>query len=98
MQRKPCFNLSGVPQHILHRGNNREPCFLGEGHYRRHVDDLRDVSTKFNCQTHAYVLMTNHVHLLITSLGESGIAQMMQALGRRYVYNINHSYRRTTTL
>jgi len=98
MPRKPRFNLLGVPQHIVQRGNNRAPCFLGDGDYRRYLDDLRKVSGKFDCQIHAYVLMTNHVHLLITSLSEGGIGHMMQALGRRYVYYINHTYRRTGTL
>ena len=98
MPRKPRFNLPGVPQHIIQRGNNREPCFLAEGDYRRYLDDLNDVAIKFNCQIHAYVLMTNHVHLLTTPSSEHGIGQMMQALGRRYVYYINHTYRRTGTL
>jgi putative transposase len=83
MPRKPRFNLSGVPQHIVRWGNNREPNFLGERDYRRNVDDLSDVSGKFTYQIHAHVLMTNHAHLLITSLGESGIGQLMQALDRR---------------
>jgi putative transposase len=98
MPRKPRFNLPGVPQHVVQRGNNREPCFLGEGDYRRYLDDLRDVSQKSGCQLHAYVLMTNHVHLLITPETRYGIGQMMQALGRRYVYFVNHTYRRTGTL
>lgn len=98
MPRKPRFNLPGVPQHVIQRGNNREPCFLSEGDYRRYLDDLRDVSDKFGCKIHAYVLMTNHVHLLTTSLSEYGIGKMMQALGRRYVYYINRTYRRTGTL
>ena len=98
MPRKPRFNLPGVPQHIVQRGNNREPCFLGEGDYRRYLDDLGEVAEKFSCRLHAYVLMTNHVHLLITPESEHGIGQMMQALGRRYVYFINRTYRRTGTL
>lgn len=98
MPRKPRFILPGVPQHIVQRGNNREPCFLAEEDSRRYLDDLGLVSGKFNCQIHAYVLMTNHVHLLVTSLSDTGIGQMMQALGRRYVYYINHTYKRTGTL
>jgi len=98
MPRKPRFTLPGVPQHIVQRGNNREPCFLAETDYRRYLLDLREVSCKFNCRIHAYVLMTNHVHLLATPLTEHAIGQMMQALGRRYVYYINHTYLRTGTL
>jgi putative transposase len=98
MLRKPRFNLPSVPQHVIQRDNNREPCFLAEGDYRRYLDNLNDVSVKFKCQIHVYVLMTNHVHLLITPLSNHAAGQMMQALGRRYVYYINRTYRRTGTL
>jgi len=96
--RKPRFTLPGVPQHVIQRGNNREPCFLSESDYRRYLDDLAEVAGKSACRIHAYVLMTNHVHLLVTPMRELGIAEMMQALGRRYVYYINKTYRRTGTL
>lgn len=98
MPRKPRFNLPGIPQHVIQRGNNREPCFYAEEDYRRYLDELKDVSEKYDCRVHAYVLMTNHVHLLITPMIENGISQMMQALGRRYVYYINKTYSRTGTL
>ncbi len=98
MPRKPRFNLIGVPQHVIQRGNNREPCFYAEEDYRRYLDDLDEVADKFGCAIHAYVLMTNHVHLLVTPLKDLAIGQMMQALGRRYVYYINKTYKRTGTL
>jgi putative transposase len=98
MPRKPRFTLPGIPQHVIQRGNNREPCFLAEPDYRRYLDDAQVSAEKYACRIHAYVLMTNHVHLLITPMREQGIADMMQALGRRYVYYINKSYRRTGTL
>lgn len=98
MPRKPRFTLAGVPQHVIQRGNNREPCFLSEQDYRRYLDDLKTVAEKYHCQIHAYVLMTNHVHLLVTPLQQHGIGHMMQALGRRYVYYVNKTYRRTGTL
>ena len=98
MPRKPRFNLIGIPQHVIQRGNNREPCFYTEEDYRRYLDDLQESAKKFHCRIHAYVLMTNHVHLLITPMVEQGIAQMMQALGRRYVYYVNKTYKRTGTL
>jgi len=98
MPRKPRFNLPGIPQHIIQRGNNREPCFLAEKDYQRYLDDLDAASSKFKCHIHAYVLMTNHAHLLATPMVEYGLSQMMQALGRRYVRYFNHMYQRTGTL
>ena len=98
MPRKPRFNLPGMPQHIIQRGNNREPCFLAEEDYRRYLEDLAESANKFQCEIHAYVLMTNHVHLLVTPFTDHGISQMMQALGRRYVYYMNKTYKRSGTL
>ena len=98
MPRKPRFNLVGIPQHVIQRGNNREPCFYAEEDYRRYLEDLEESAKKNDCRIHAYVLMTNHVHLLVTPMIEHGISQMMQALGRRYVRYINTSYQRTGTL
>jgi putative transposase len=96
--RKPRLILPGVPQHVIQRGNNREPCFFAESDYRRYLDDLQTSAGKRSCRIHAYVLMTNHVHLLVTPLQGQGIATMMQSLGRRYVYYINQTHRRTGTL
>lgn len=98
MARKPRFNLVGLPQHVIQRGNNREPCFFAEQDYRYYLNCLKEVAEKFGCQIHAYVLMTNHVHILVTPQVEYGISQMMQALGRRYVRYINKTYQRTGTL
>lgn len=98
MPRKPRFTLPGIPQHVIQRGNNREPCFLAEADYRCYLEDLQATAEKSACRIHAYVLMTNHAHLLVTPMQELGIAEMMQALGRRYVYYINKTYRRTGTL
>ena len=98
MPRKPRFNLPGIPQHIIQRGNNREPCFLAGKDCRRYLDDLDKAALKYRCSIHAFVLMTNHVHLLVTPLQENGISGMMQALGRRYVRYINNTYGRTGTL
>jgi len=98
MPRKPRFNLIGIPQHVIQRGNNRGPCFYAEEDYRRYLDDLQECTSKFDCRIHAYILMTTHVHLLVTPMTEYGISQMMQALGRRYVYYVNKTYKRTGTL
>ena len=98
MPRKPRFNIVGIPQHVIQRGNNREPCFYSEQDYQRYLKDLSDSAKKHDCRIHAYVLMTNHVHLLVTPMVEHGISNMMQALGRRYVYYINKNYQRSGTL
>jgi putative transposase len=70
MPRKPRFTLPGIPQHVIQRGNNREPCFLSELDYRRYLEDLHASAEKQACRIHAYVLMTNHVHLLVTPMQE----------------------------
>jgi len=98
MPRKPRFNLLGIPQHVIQRGNNRDPCFYAEEDYQRYLNDLQETAVKSECRIHAYVLMTNHVHLLVTPMADYAVSQMMQALGRRYVYYINKSYKRTGTL
>jgi putative transposase len=87
-----------MPQHVEQRGNNREPCFFAEENYQRYLDDLSAAATKYSCRIHAYVLMTHHLQLLTTPMMEHEISQCMQALGRRYVRYINHTYKRSGTL
>ena len=77
MPRKPRFNIVGLPQYVIQRGNNREPCFFSEHDYRCYLEALEDVVVKYDCRIHAYVLMTNHVHMLITPMVDHGISQMM---------------------
>jgi len=98
MSRKPRFQLVGVPQHVIQRGNNREPCFYDTENYQRYLRDLGEAIERNHCRLHAYVLMTNHVHLLVTPMKEHGVSHLMQDLGRKYVRYINHTYRRTGTL
>ncbi len=98
MPRKPRFNLPGIPQHVVQRGNNREPCFFTQADYPCYLEDLGRSINRFSCQLHAYVLMTNHVHLLVSTTQDYGISQMMQALGRRYVRYVNRRYKRSGTL
>ena len=66
MARKRRIALPGVPQHVTQRGNNRQACFYSEMDYRFYLESLKKAADKFNCSVHAYVLMTNHVHLLVT--------------------------------
>ena len=66
MARKPHFTLPGVPQHVIQRGNNREPCLFTIEDYRFYLGALHAACHTYCCSAHAYVLMTNHVHLLAT--------------------------------
>lgn len=98
MPRMKRLDLPGVAQHVVQRGNGRQACFFREVDYVRYLQDLREVATRFECRVHAYVLMTNHVHLLATPRDAGAVSRMMQALGRRYVRYINYSVGRTGTL
>lgn len=98
MPRMRRLDLAGVAQHVVQRGNDRQPCFFRETDYLRYLQDLREAALRYECRVHAYVLMTNHVHLLVTP-GQPGAASaMMQTLGRRYVRYINDALCRTGTL
>ena len=66
MQRKPRMYLPGVPCHIVQRGNNREACFFSKQDYRFYLDCLGDACRRYRVSVHAYVLMTNHMHALMT--------------------------------
>lgn len=98
MPRRPRLDLAGIAQHIVQRGNDRQPCFFQAGDYLRYLREMNEIVLKRGCQVHAYVLMTNHVHLLITPPQSGVIVRVMQSLGRRYVRYINDRYRRTGTL
>ena len=98
MPRSPRLYVPGMPSHVIQRGNNRAPCFYSAGDRAVYLDWLGDASAKYGCAIHAYVLMTNHVHLLITPEREDSISRAMQSLGRRYVAYINRRQVRTGTL
>ncbi|MFC1664431.1 transposase [Pseudomonadota bacterium] len=98
MTRKPRFNLSGHPQHVVQRGINREPCFFEAEDYHFYLDCLDDACGRYACSVHAYVLMTNHIHLLITPEQTYALSWVMQSVGQRYVRYINRKYGRSGTL
>ena len=98
MARLPRFVLVGHPQHIIIRGNNREPVFSAVEDYRFFLDKLTNAAKKHQCDIHAYVLMTNHIHLLATPHKIDGISKMLQMLGRYYVQYYNYTYKRSGTL
>ena len=98
MPRRARLSIPGIPWHIIQRGNNRSVCFHAEEDYQLYLHHLQELSTRFDCAIHAYVLMTNHVHLLLTPMKEDSAALLMKHLGQRYVQYINRTYRRSGTL
>lgn len=98
MARRPRLYIPGVAHHVIQRGNNREACFYEEADYTKYLSHLKEVAEQFSVAIHAFVLMTNHVHLLVTPNDERALGKMMQALGRRYVQYFNLKYFRTGTL
>ena len=98
MARQPRIDLAGIAQHLIQRGNNRQACFFTDDDRRHYLKWLHEAAGKYGGFVHAYVLMTNHVHLLATGAEKGALGQMMQSLGRRYVRYANSRYRRTGTL
>ena len=98
MCRLPRICPIGIALHIIQRGNNRQICFGSEQDFFAYVGQLKKFSVKCKVDIHAWVLVTNHVHLLYTSHEAGGVSRMMQALGRQYIRYFNHSYKRTGTL
>ena len=98
MPRKPRIVLPGHPVHIIQRGNNRTATFFTDEDHRYYLQALHEAGRHYQCATHAYVLMTNHVHLLVTPGTATGPSRLMQSVGRCYVRYINETYRRSGTL
>lgn len=98
MPRAKRLELPGVAQHVIQRGNDRQACFFEAADYLCYLQALREAALRYACQVHAYVLMTNHVHLLLTPVDAGAVARVMQAVGRRYVRYVNDSTGRTGTL
>jgi len=98
MARLGRYFLPDQPLHVIQRGNNREAIFFCDDDYARYRDWLAEAAGEYGCAIYAYVLMTNHVHLLATPTHADSLPRMMQSLGRRYVRHVNAAYRRTGTL
>lgn len=98
MPRRARLALPNIPLHIIQRGNNRQACFFADEDYHFYLDWLTEHAGKNGCQVHAYVLMTNHVHLLISANRAEAAGLLMKALGQRYVQYVNRTYRRSGTL
>lgn len=87
--------VPGVTQHVIQRGNGRCDIFRSPADYDMFLVMLRDVLTKFSLAVHSYVLMSNHVHLLVTPGDPKALPRVMQSVGRRYVPYFNRAYERT---
>src|SRR5215218_10030214 len=98
MARLPRLTLAGHPHHMIQRGNNRQALFVDPGDYETLLALLEEHAGKSGVAVHAYVLMSNHFHLLATPESEQGIPQLMQAVGRRYVRYFNQRHDRSGTL
>lgn len=98
MARLPRFDIPDFTQHVIQRGNNREPVFVQDTDYQFYLEKLGNACRRYGCELHAYVLMTNHTHLLISPREQGAIGKVMQSLGRYYVQYFNDCYQRTGTL
>ena len=98
MARRPRLVLPGTPLHIIQRGNNRDRCFVSETDYLVYLSILAARAQECACQIHAYVLMTNHVHLLMSPGNNCSASDLMRRLGQRYVQYFNRRHERTGTL
>jgi putative transposase len=85
MPRRSRLKLAGIPVHLIQRGNNRGACFFAEDDYQFYLDHLGEACKKHTVELHAYVLMTNHVHLLMTPKEGEGPSNVMKDLGQRYL-------------
>ena len=98
MPRRPRIHLPGLPIHLVQRGHNRDACFFADEDCLAYLDWLAESLKKTGCALHAYALMTNHVHLLLTPPSSEAVSQLVISLGRRYVQYINKTYHRSGTL
>ena len=85
MARKPRFTHPGYCQHVVQRGLARQACFFSADDCRLYLALLEEAARQYGCHVHVYVLMTNHIHLLLTQQRESGVSFMMQVWSQRHV-------------
>ena len=98
MPRQARLAVAGVPCHIIQRGHDRKACFFANGDYQFYLRKLSEQAKEHDCSIHAYVLMTNHVHMLVTPEAKNGVSMMMKNLSQRYVQYVNRTYDRSGTL
>ena len=98
MARLGRFFLPGQPLHVIHRGKGGKRVFFRQRDYARYRDWLAEAAAHYRCAIHAYVLMPNHVHLLVTPRAEDSLPRTLQSLGRRYTRYVNGERGRAGTL
>lgn len=98
MPRTARLIVAGMPCHIIQRGHNRSACFNSAADYRLYLKILEEQADSHQCAVHAYVLMTNHIHLLVTPEHSDGISMLMRYLNQKYVRYFNRRYERTGSL
>ena len=98
MPRRKRMYLPDYPYHIVQRGNNREACFIELENYQFYLKLWKECASRYGISVHAYCLMTNHIHFLVTPETKDSISRTMQVVGSRYGYYLNKSYKRTGTV
>ena len=98
MARRHRLSIDGLPLHIVQRGNDRQRCFFEDHHYSLYLGLLTELARPHGCELHAHVLMTNHVHLLLTPRASGNASSLMKNVGQRYVQYVNRTRNRTGTL
>lgn len=98
MPRKPRFLVPGAPVHAVQRGHNRSAVFFDDLDYLEYLRCLKQAADSCGCAVHAYVLMTNHVHLLLTPERADSVGRLFQGLGRHYARHVNETYQRRGSL
>ena len=98
MPRRARMYLPGYPYHIVQRGNNREACFVEPENYQCYLDLWKVNAKRYGIAVHAYCLMTNHIHFLVTPKHADSISRATSVIGSRYAWYFNKSYQRTGTI
>ena len=98
MPRRARMCLPGYPYHIVQRGNNREACYIEPENYQYYLELWKDNARRYGVAVHAYCLMTNHIHFLVTPENEDSVSRAISVIGSRYARYFNKTYKRSGTI
>ena len=98
MPRRARRYIPRLPYHIVQRGNNREAVFVEPENYQFYLSLWKDCMKRYGVDVHAYCLMTNHIHFLVTPESDDSISRLMSVVGSRYAYYFNKTYKRSGTI
>jgi putative transposase len=98
MPRRSRIFIEGLSSHVIQRGNNRITIFQRAQDYEVFLELLRRATVRNPVAVHAFVLMTNHFHLLVTPTTEDALPQFMKDVDGSYVYYYNRAHQRIGTL